>query len=109
MEQQASTGERWGQRTATGRDEWISVITRWSDERDAWITDVSERRGAAWCPLEFHASATEAQAQTTHRRAARRHPKSGNYRTEPRGYGADDRCTRCGEHYADAHDPKCRD
>jgi hypothetical protein len=107
--QETSTADKWGARTSTGREGWISVITRWSDEEDAYVTTVDERRGARWCPLEFHTSTDTDAARITHRKAARRHPANGNYRTLARGYDANDRCTRCGEHAHDEHHQDCRD
>jgi hypothetical protein len=107
--QETGTADKWGARTSTGRDGWICIVTRWSDDADAYVTTVDEMRGARWCPLEFHVSGTADEARTIHHQAKRRHPASGRYRTLPRTYGADDRCSRCGEHQGDAHHPDCRD
>lgn len=100
---------RWSSRTTTGRDDWVNVITRWSDEEDAYVTTVSQRADARWKPLEFHTSDTDDAARTTHRKAARRHPASGNYRTLPRSYNENNKCTRCGEDAHENHHPDCKE
>ena len=100
---------RYGARTATGPADFTSVVTMWSDGEQAWTTRVDEMVGCEWTPLEFHTSATEDQARKTHRAAVRRHPKKGQTRTLPRGYGADERCTRCGGRVDDPHAPRCKD
>ena len=108
-QQSTATAEKWQARDYTGREGWIYVMTRWSDEFEAYVTTVSQMRGARWCPLEYHTSTEEDAARTTHAKAKRRHPKNGNYRTVPRTYNEHNLCTRCGEHLAEAHQPDCRD